>query len=701
MSVEQRQEELARRRSNYRQNKDKGKQVQTCDLSDMRTMTPFQDLANANFTSQFYQRAHDNEAGPSTTYVSRVPSTDQNFTYPIFQQNDNHEARPFIRNIDDNDYGVHVDESLVATGRGIYTFRAQGAVYHKIGGFHPNQGSRPRYLHLYIYDTDNELQNRMGETQYLTKSLLIKERSSNQPHYSLPSTSQFTAIVIGDGDEDTIERGRDINVINYDGNLTKVQEKTMGYYDPLQYPILLPFGTYGWDIETKTNVGKNVTCREYYSYVLQIHRNDQSVLLKSGRLLQQYVVNNYVKIEIGRLRWIRRNQNNIRSEVYQGLQDALHDGENNADNVGQRTILPSSFIGSNRDMTQRYQDGMAIILNNGKPDIFLTMTCNPSWIEITSKLGLHQTLQDRPDLLTRIFRSKFEQLKDDVINKGVLGRVKSYMYVTEFHKRGLPHVHMLLILDTDDKLREPEEYDSVVKAEIPRHESEPELYEAVLKHMIHGPCGVLNQSSPCIKNGHCKKRYPKDFCEETRQGNDSYLEYMRRFSDPIFLNINKSVDNRWVVPYNPWLLLKYDCHINVEICSSIKSIKYLYKYVYKGPDRVAMKVHRGTGMDMIQQYVDARWIFSPEALWKIFKFTLYKLYPSVERLQIHLPNHHQVRFYKHQRITDVLNDNQNAVTMLTEFFALNQMDPHARNYLYREIPEHYSWLKGVKKWQRR
>ncbi|KAI5438928.1 hypothetical protein KIW84_024596 [Lathyrus oleraceus] len=564
------------------------------------------DLTNVNFASRFYQRAHDNKAGSSTTYASRVPSTDHNFTYPIFQQNDNHEARPFIKNIDDNDCGVHVDEILIATGRGIYTFRAQGTIYHKIGGFHLNQDSRPRYLQLYIYDTDNELQNKMRENPILNQAvvyklqkllhqcnlfvivfrqhalepnieecrLLIKERSSNQPQYSLPSASQVAAIVIGDGDEDTIERGRDINVINCDGKLTKVQE-TMGYYDPLQYPILLPFGTYGWDIETKTNVGKNVTCREYYSYVLQIRRNDQSVLLKPGRLLQH-----------------------------------------------------------KRDMTQRYQDGMAIVLNNGKPVIFLTMTCNPSWIEITSELGLHQTPQDRPDLLTRIFRSKCEQLKDDVINIGDLGRVKSYMYVTEFQKRGLPHVHMLLILDTDDKLREPEEYDSVVKAEIPQHESEPEL--------------------------------------------------------------NKSVDNRWVVPYNPWLLLKYDCHINVEICNSINSIKYLYKYVYKGPDRVAMEVHRGTCMDEIQQYVDARWICAPETLWKIFKFKLYKLYPSVERLQIHLPNHHQVRFYKHQRITDVLNDNQNAVTMLTEFFALNQMDPHAHNYLYREILEHYCWLKGVK-----
>jgi hypothetical protein len=198
--------------------------------------------------------------------------------------------------------GVHVDESLVATSRGIYTFRAQGAIYHKIGGFHPNQGSRPRYLQLYIYDTDHELQNRMRENSILNQAvvyklqkllhqcnpfvimfrqlalepnieecrLLIKERPSNQPQYNLPSASQVAAIVIGGGDEDTIERGRDINVINCDGKLTKVQE-TMGYYDPLQYPILLPFRTYGWDIETKTNVGKNVTCREYYSYVLQVH----------------------------------------------------------------------------------------------------------------------------------------------------------------------------------------------------------------------------------------------------------------------------------------------------------------------------------------------------------------------------------------------------------------------------------------------
>ncbi|KAI5394306.1 hypothetical protein KIW84_061119 [Lathyrus oleraceus] len=351
-------------------------------------------------------------------------------------------------------------------------------------------------------------------------------------------------------------------------------------------------------------------------------------------------------------------------------------------------------------MTQRYEDGMAIVLNGGKPDIFLTMTCNPSWSEITSELLPFQTPQDHPDLLTRIFRLKFDKLKDDVINKGVLGKVKSYMYVIEFQKRGLPHVHMLLVLESNDKLRDPKDYDSMVRAEIPKLECEPQLHEAVVRHMIHRPCGIINQKSPCMKDGHCKKRYPKQFLDETRQGTDSYPEYRRRFDESVSLGKYRSVDNRWVVPYNPWLLLKYECHINVEICSSIKSIKYLYKYVYKGPDRVAMEVHKGSYMDEVQQYVDARWICAPEALWKIFRFTLYRLYPSIERLQIHLPNRHQVRFYDHQQIADVLNNERNSKTMLTQFFALNLRDPQAKKYLYREIPEHYCWNKRDMEWHR-
>ncbi|KAK7256606.1 hypothetical protein RIF29_30060 [Crotalaria pallida] len=100
--------------------------------------------------------------------------------------------------------------------------------------------------------------------------------------------------------------------------------------------------------------------------VVEIRPNDQSLFLRAGRLLQQYVVDNYVKIESARLRYIRDNQPEIRAEMYQGLEDALHAGETNAANVGTRTILPSSFIGGRRDLIGRYEDGMGIVLHDAQ-----------------------------------------------------------------------------------------------------------------------------------------------------------------------------------------------------------------------------------------------------------------------------------------------------------------------------------------------
>ncbi|XP_075666054.1 uncharacterized protein LOC142635880 [Castanea sativa] len=187
---------------------------------------------------------------------------------------------------------------------------------------------------------------------------------------------------------------------------------------------------------------------------------------------------------------------------------------------------------------------------------------------------------------------------------------------------------MLVILDEDDKLHNPDDYDRVVKAEIPCKEEQPAYIKYCIKHMIHGPCGVQNPRSPCMKNGRCKKGYPKPFSLETYQGNDSYPVYKRYdTNNPVPLNdhCRIMVDNTWVVPYNP----------------CIKSVKYLYKYVYKGPDRVSMEVRLCPNYDEVQQYIDARWVCAPEACWKIFSFPMYRMYPAVFRLQIHLPDRQQ------------------------------------------------------------
>ncbi|OWZ11873.1 LOW QUALITY PROTEIN: Helitron helicase [Phytophthora megakarya] len=90
------------------------------------------------------------------------------------------------------------------------------------------------------------------------------------------------------------------------------------------------------------------------------------------------------------------------------------------------------------------------------------------------------------------------------------------------------------------------------------------------------------------------------------------------------------VDNRWVATYNSYLCQKYDCHVNVEVRSTVQYIKYLYTYVYKGQDRATVVLReRGRRdsndenntaeerVDEIKQYMDTMYLSSLEVCWKI------------------------------------------------------------------------------------
>ena len=144
---------------------------------------------------------------------------------------------------------------------------------------------------------------------------------------------------------------------------------------------------------------------------------------------------------------------------------------------------------------------------------------------------------------------------------------------------------MHLLLWTAERIK-LEEIDSLISAEIPDKETDPLLFDIVTKNMIHGPCGALNPGCVCMANGRCTKDFPKAFCRETRSGNDGYPLYRRRSPEDGGHTWTKrrgddeiEITNQWVVPFCPVLCRIFECHINVELCHSIKSIQYVCKVI--------------------------------------------------------------------------------------------------------------------------
>jgi Helitron helicase-like domain at N-terminus len=143
-------------------------------------------------------------------------------------------------------------------------------------------------------------------------------------------------------------------------------------------------------------------------------------------------------------------------------------------------------------MIQHFQDTLAINCYCGGADLFITTTANPQSHEVKEALLPGQQSADRPDLVACVFKRRMDSIMTDLTKKNAMGRIRAWVHTTEFQKRGNPHDHMLVCVSSEFKLRTPEDVDSLISAEIPDQEKDPELHDFVMKSMIHGPCGEQN-----------------------------------------------------------------------------------------------------------------------------------------------------------------------------------------------------------------
>jgi len=345
------------------------------------------------------------------------------------------------------------------------------------------------------------------------------------------------------------------------------------------------------------------------------------------------------------------------------------------------------------------------------------------------------------------------------------------MYSIEFQKRGLPHAHLLLFLHPSSKYPIAMDIDKVISAEIPCAKEDAELYNCVkehmihgpcgisktsspcmkngscsrfypkkfedittiledgfphyrrrnnglsilkngscsLKHMIHGPCGISKTSSPCMKNGSCSRFYPKKFEDTTTISEDGFPHYRRRNNGLSILKNDIALDNRFVVPYNPTILVKYQTHVNVEWYNRSNSIKYLFKYINKGYDRIiaAIVSNEKQGFltdiprDEIKQYIDCRYISPCEACWRIFSFPIHGRNPTVERLFFHLPGDQSVYFKDDDDIDEIMAKPIVRESMFTSWMECNKKYSDARELTYPQFVTKYVYNKNQRCWKPR
>nr|VDD09902.1 unnamed protein product [Brassica oleracea] len=337
--------------------------------------------------------------------------------------------------------GGKIDNS-VNLGKGPKVFKLHGENCHLIGSMKPKPTESAEFSQLYIHDTQNEVQNRIAalcgssekskiredlvealmnmlrdfnvhvktfrsakdrfndeEERQELALVLINSRLKDGHVYNLPTSSEVAALVVGDFQENMDKR--DVILEKNSGKLKRICELHPCYL-PLQYPLIFPYGEDGFRL-----VGSQV-------------------LLLSRHLLQQFLVDAYTMIESHRLRYIRKNQSNLRTLKFSKFVAARDAGNSTVSIEGNRTIIPSSFTGGPKYMHKMYLDAMSICKYFGFPDLFITFTCNPKWPELTRDFEKYNLKsEDRPELCCRLFKVKLDNMMDDLTKKKLLGKTVS------------------------------------------------------------------------------------------------------------------------------------------------------------------------------------------------------------------------------------------------------------------------------------
>ncbi|KAL3121265.1 hypothetical protein niasHT_008247 [Heterodera trifolii] len=545
-----------------------------------------------------------------------------------------------------------------------------------------------------------------------------------------------------------------------------------------------------FDNEVATRGGRtNISERQFYRYRMALRGSGKNTFhwLWFARRLAEYftisVLNRIERNDLDHLKAIQEKKNYrqiLAREYIAAMEKGVRQQGPNA-KLGRIFLMPQTFAGSRQYYQGKYADLMTMVRHLGAPTWFVTFTGNPKWPEIDEALRVRQNYAHRPDIVCRIFMDKAAEFIRDVTERGVLGKVAGWCYSVEHQKRGMPHIHMLLILERGVRIDTAQQVDEYVSARIPTlppsSDQSPEahqqrrLWHYVTSMMLH------DCNAACLEGSRCRKHFPKPFSDRTELSEVRYTNYVRIPPDEsdAFFGRAGGYDNQpdndhhdpaadperdWaevryqripqqgrvparqhgdygqthykkkrgvrsailmddsrVIPYNPFLLLKYGCHINVEYVFGQKACKYIFKYLLKGFEKAYVRVAQprrsaqqsrndGTaGADEVYDYDEIA------ATFKVRYMTAMEAYLRLNSYKIVGTSHQIYTLSVHDELgqTIVVEEGHEEEgrwrvrenTRLTAFFALCGTDPEAAELTYDRIPYRYSWDYRSRSWKKR
>jgi hypothetical protein len=340
------------------------------------------------------------------------------------------------------------------------TFIFGGRSYHRIGAMAPLPSQSSCFAQIYLLDPDEAAARRMeivghddGSLRHEVFTILHRLLVIHNPwvRQLRVAVSQHIPVLQWQSDIDVSGMSMGAVVVSPGSRSISLQRCSSDrpefiddghcLYHTLSYPLLFPTGSTGWHAgmscwDAQRGSQRRVTLLEWARHLL-MHRRTPTFVQRCERLALEFYCDLYAQYEarLAAFHSLPRQQALYRGASYRVMHDQFQrDGVVGANvrELGTPVVLPSSFVGSPRYYHELYLDAMALPLRYHKPDLFITITCNPYWPEISRAIPVGSHWRFHPDIVGRVFMLKFAAILQEITVSAIFGEVLAYVWRVEW-----------------------------------------------------------------------------------------------------------------------------------------------------------------------------------------------------------------------------------------------------------------------------